>query len=116
MAVRRGRWSKSTIPDSIRCGTPAAASDFLSRCTWAIPKPSFSRSIASTNATRSSARIRTGRSTGRDFPALKEILDARDRVFAKHPKTTFVALHVGHWSENLRAVGEMLDRFPNVHV
>jgi predicted TIM-barrel fold metal-dependent hydrolase len=53
---------------------------------------------------------------GKDFPAFKEILDARDRVFAKHPKTTFVALHVGHWSENLAAVGEMLDRFPNVHV
>jgi predicted TIM-barrel fold metal-dependent hydrolase len=53
---------------------------------------------------------------GRDFPPLRDILDARDRVFAKHPKTTFVALHVGHWAENLGAVGEMLDRFANVHV
>jgi predicted TIM-barrel fold metal-dependent hydrolase len=53
---------------------------------------------------------------GKDFPAFKEILDARDRVFARHPRTTFVALHVGHWAENLKAVGEMLDSFPNVHV
>ncbi len=53
---------------------------------------------------------------GRDFPAFIDILNARDRVFARHPKTTFVALHVGHWGENLRAVGEMLDKFPNVHV
>ena len=53
---------------------------------------------------------------GRDFPAFKEILDARDRVFARHPKTTFVALHVGHWAENLAAVGEMLDKFRNVNV
>jgi Amidohydrolase len=53
---------------------------------------------------------------GKDFPAFKEILAARDRVFAKHPRTTFVALHVGHWAENLKAVGEMLDRFPNVNV
>ncbi len=53
---------------------------------------------------------------GKDFPAFKEILDARDRVFARHPKTTFVALHVGHWAENLKAVGEMLDKFPNVHI
>jgi len=53
---------------------------------------------------------------GRDFPPFKEILAARDRVFARHPDTTFVALHVGHWAENLQAVGEMLDRFPNVHV
>jgi predicted TIM-barrel fold metal-dependent hydrolase len=53
---------------------------------------------------------------GKDFPTFKEILDARDRVFAKHPKTTFVALHVGHWAENLAAVGEMLDKFRNVNV
>jgi predicted TIM-barrel fold metal-dependent hydrolase len=53
---------------------------------------------------------------GRDFPAFGEILAARDRVFARHPKTTFVALHVGHWAENLPAVGAMLDKFPNVHV
>jgi predicted TIM-barrel fold metal-dependent hydrolase len=53
---------------------------------------------------------------GKDFPAFKEILAARDRVFARHPKTTFVALHVGHWAENLKAVGEMLDKFPNVNV
>ncbi len=53
---------------------------------------------------------------GRDFPALKDILDARDRVFGRHPKTTFVGLHVGHWAENLGAVGQMLDKFPNVHV
>jgi predicted TIM-barrel fold metal-dependent hydrolase len=53
---------------------------------------------------------------GRDFPAFAEILNARDRVFARHPKTTFVALHVGHWAENLKAVGEMLDKFSNVQV
>jgi predicted TIM-barrel fold metal-dependent hydrolase len=53
---------------------------------------------------------------GRDFPPFKEILEARDRVYARHPKTTFVGLHVGHWAENLEAVGATLDKFPNVHV
>lgn len=53
---------------------------------------------------------------GKDFPSFKEVLDARDRVFARHPKTTFVGLHVMHWAENLAAVGETLDRFPNVHL
>ncbi len=53
---------------------------------------------------------------GKDFPSFQEILEARDRVYARHPKTTFVGLHVGHWAENLAAVGETLDRFPNVHV
>jgi predicted TIM-barrel fold metal-dependent hydrolase len=53
---------------------------------------------------------------GKDFPSFKAVLEARDRVFKRHPKTTFVALHVGHWAENLPAVGEMLDTFPNVHI
>jgi predicted TIM-barrel fold metal-dependent hydrolase len=53
---------------------------------------------------------------GKDFPGFRDILSARDRVFARHPKTTFVALHVGHWAENLAAVGEMLDKYPNVNV
>jgi predicted TIM-barrel fold metal-dependent hydrolase len=53
---------------------------------------------------------------GKDFPGFKDILAARDRVFGRHPNTTFVALHVGHWAENLAAVGEMLDKFRNVNV
>jgi predicted TIM-barrel fold metal-dependent hydrolase len=53
---------------------------------------------------------------GKDFPSFQEILAARDRVYARHPKTTFVGLHVGHYAENLAAVGQTLDKFPNVHV
>jgi predicted TIM-barrel fold metal-dependent hydrolase len=46
----------------------------------------------------------------------RELLDQRDRVFARHPKTTFVAAHVAESSENLGYVREMLDRYPNVSV
>ncbi len=53
---------------------------------------------------------------GRDFPALKDLLAARDRVFARHPKTKFVALHVGHYAENLGHVAASLDKFPNMFV
>ena len=53
---------------------------------------------------------------GPDFPSHTELLAARDRVLARHPRTTFIGLHVGHWAENLAAVGETLDRFPNLHV
>ena len=41
---------------------------------------------------------------------------ARNRVFARHPRTTFVALHVGHHAEDLADVAGRLDRFPNMHV
>lgn len=53
---------------------------------------------------------------GADFPSNADLLAARDRVFARHPGTSFIGLHVGHSAENLSAVGETLDRFSNVCV
>jgi predicted TIM-barrel fold metal-dependent hydrolase len=53
---------------------------------------------------------------GKDFPSFKELMAARDRLYARHPKTQFVSLHVGHDAENLAFVGESLDRFPNMTV
>ncbi len=52
----------------------------------------------------------------RDFPSNAELLEARNRVFARHPETQFIALHVGHDAENLPYVSECMDRFPNMHV
>ena len=53
---------------------------------------------------------------GRDFPSNAELIEARNRVIARHPKTQFVALHVGNFSENLANVSDNLDRFTNLHV
>ncbi len=53
---------------------------------------------------------------GRDFPSNAELLEARNRMFTRHPHTQFVALHVGNDAENLAYVAECLDRFPNMHV
>jgi predicted TIM-barrel fold metal-dependent hydrolase len=53
---------------------------------------------------------------GRDFPSTRDLFEARNRVFARHPKTTFVALHVGNKAEDLAYVAECLDKFPNMHV
>ena len=53
---------------------------------------------------------------GGDFPSNAELLEARNRVFARHPGTQFVALHVGHDAENLASVSESMDKFPNMHV
>jgi predicted TIM-barrel fold metal-dependent hydrolase len=51
-----------------------------------------------------------------DFPSNAELLEARNRVFARHPKTQFLVLHVGNFSENLANVSENLDHFPNMSV
>ena len=50
---------------------------------------------------------------GPSFPSNAELLAARDRLIARHPKTTFALLHVGNNAENLAAVAACLDRFPN---
>jgi predicted TIM-barrel fold metal-dependent hydrolase len=52
----------------------------------------------------------------RDSPPFQDLLEARNRVLARHPKTTFIVLHVGNHAENLAAVAENLDRFPNMNV
>jgi predicted TIM-barrel fold metal-dependent hydrolase len=43
-------------------------------------------------------------------------MEARNRVYAKHPKTQFISLHVGNDAENLAYVSECMDKFPNMHV
>jgi predicted TIM-barrel fold metal-dependent hydrolase len=53
---------------------------------------------------------------GRDFPSNAELLEARNRVIARHPKTRFIVLHVGNFSENLANVAENMDRFDNMNV
>ena len=53
---------------------------------------------------------------GPQFPSKLELLDERNRVFAKHPKTTFIALHVANWPENLDVVSEWLKKYPNMYV
>jgi predicted TIM-barrel fold metal-dependent hydrolase len=53
---------------------------------------------------------------GGDFPSNDELIAARNRVMQRHPKTQFVALHVGNFAENLQNVSENLDRFANMFV
>jgi predicted TIM-barrel fold metal-dependent hydrolase len=53
---------------------------------------------------------------GKDFPTKRELLAARNRVIERHPKTTFVCLHVANHPEDLEEVSGWLRRYPNMHV
>lgn len=53
---------------------------------------------------------------GHDFPSKPELLAARNRIIERHPKTTFVCLHVANHPENLDDVTSWLRRYPNMHV
>jgi predicted TIM-barrel fold metal-dependent hydrolase len=46
----------------------------------------------------------------------EELLAQRNRVFARHPETQFVAAHMGEQPEDLAAVAAMLERYPNVQL
>jgi predicted TIM-barrel fold metal-dependent hydrolase len=50
------------------------------------------------------------------LPSKPELLAARNRVIERHPRTTFVALHVANHPEDLAEVASWLDRYPNMHV
>jgi len=50
------------------------------------------------------------------FYSKQELLAQRDRVIARHPKTTFVGAHVAEHPEDLGYVSDLLDRHPNLHV
>jgi predicted TIM-barrel fold metal-dependent hydrolase len=46
----------------------------------------------------------------------EELLAQRNRVLARHPKTQFVAAHMGEQPEDLAAVAAMLETYPNVQL
>jgi predicted TIM-barrel fold metal-dependent hydrolase len=53
---------------------------------------------------------------GKDFPSFHRLMEALESVVSSHPRTTFVAVHVGCYAENLGWVGRMLDENPNLHI
>ncbi|MBK5295309.1 MAG: amidohydrolase family protein [Acidobacteriia bacterium] len=52
---------------------------------------------------------------GKDYPSDRELQEARFRVLARHPKTTFVVLHVGN-AENLDYIAGAMQKYPNMNV
>jgi hypothetical protein len=52
---------------------------------------------------------------GKDFPKRDELLDARNRVIERHPKTTFIGLHVANSPEDLARVGQWFQKYKNLN-
>jgi predicted TIM-barrel fold metal-dependent hydrolase len=51
-----------------------------------------------------------------EFPRFEELLAERDRMFRKHPKTTYIGAHFAYRANDLVKAQEMLDTMPNVHL
>lgn len=52
---------------------------------------------------------------GPQFPDRDEVLAQFDRVMAKHPETIWIAAHMGNYAEDLAALGERLEKYPNLY-
>jgi predicted TIM-barrel fold metal-dependent hydrolase len=53
---------------------------------------------------------------GDAFPSKESILEARNRVIARHPNTIFIGAHFGNLPEELETVAQWLDTYPNFYV
>lgn len=62
-------------------------------------------------------KLRPGRKRSATDPApWEEIIAEQHRVFEKHPGTTFINAHMGWMANDLGALAEHLDKYPNVNV
>ncbi len=50
------------------------------------------------------------------YPTFEALNAERDRLFARHPRTTFIVAHLGWMGNDLAALGKLLDKLPNIHV
>lgn len=44
-----------------------------------------------------------------------QIIQEQHHVFAKHPKTKFINAHLGWYGNDLKKLGELLDKYPNMY-
>ena len=49
------------------------------------------------------------------YPSFNDLMAERDRLFAKHPKTTFIVAHMGWHANDLGRLGAMFDKMPNLY-
>ena len=50
------------------------------------------------------------------YPRFETLVAERDRMFAKHPRTNFIAAHLAFHGNDLARLGRLFDSHPNVYV
>jgi predicted TIM-barrel fold metal-dependent hydrolase len=53
---------------------------------------------------------------GPEYPPFERLIESLEALVAACPRTTFVAVHVGCYAENLGWVSRMLDTYPNLNI
>jgi len=52
---------------------------------------------------------------GKDGDSYETLIERRNNVVAKHPETTFIAVHLGNEGNNLAKFAKDLDKYPNLY-
>ena len=50
------------------------------------------------------------------YPSFETLMGERDRMFARHPKTRYIAAHFAWHGNDLGRAGRLLDKMPNVYL
>src|SRR6266403_208093 len=50
------------------------------------------------------------------YPPFETLMTERNHLFAKHPKTNFIAAHLGFYGNDLERLGKLFDSYANVYV
>ena len=53
---------------------------------------------------------------GRDVPSFDELMEVRDRLLTKHPRTVFIACHLSNLGHDLPRLAQALDEYPNLYL
>jgi uncharacterized protein len=53
---------------------------------------------------------------GPGVPTFQHLMEARERLVARHPGTIFIGAHIGSNEDDLAYAGQLLDRYPNYYV
>jgi uncharacterized protein len=51
-----------------------------------------------------------------EYPSFETLMTERNHLFAKHPRTQFIAAHLAFHGNDLKRLGKLFDDYPNVNV
>ena len=53
---------------------------------------------------------------GKDVPSYDEVINIRNRTLERHPKTIFIACHLGNQVTTLEKLSLAMDKYPNLYL
>jgi predicted TIM-barrel fold metal-dependent hydrolase len=75
----------------------------------------FWQSIDKNNERWLELKLHPGRRHDTDTVSWETIIKEQHNIFKKHPKTKFINAHLGWYGSDLKKLGELLDKFPNMY-